>query len=72
MKTEAATAYAVMKRNDATARAIFASADDATAYAQHLNQTVKLDDAFGTDGLRHIWAVYPWTVPADIFATEAA
>lgn len=68
MTTATATAWAVMRRDDATARAIFADADDATAFVQRLNDKVPFAEAFTKLG--SLWAAYPWTVPADIFDTE--
>lgn len=61
-------AFAVMRKMDDRARAIFATYKDANAYADHLNQTVPFGLAFGSGG--HIWTVYPWTIPTDTFDVE--
>lgn len=55
-------AFAVTRRHDETARAIFASHDDASAFADTLNQKVPFALAFAEDGLRHLWTVQPRTI----------
>lgn len=63
------TAYAVMRRDDAQALAVFVSAEHATAFAAQLNQLVPFAEAFDTS--KHaLWAVYPWTAAADFFNAE--
>ena len=53
------TAWAVMRQDDTHARGIFPKEDDATAYAQNLNEALIAEAP--------LFHVYPWNVPEDTF-----
>lgn len=58
--TNEVTAWAVSRRADKSARAIFQEEEDAIIFATNLP----------VDLGKGIWTVYPWQVPADLFNAD--
>lgn len=59
---EMTTVWAVMRKEDTRARALFTSAEDAG------NMVADLNEGAQTEAARY--KVYPWNIPSEMFDTE--